>query len=206
MGLADLRRCDMDAPKASCERCRNNLPYIWCVASTGRRLSRVLKGVTTILDIEPLDPATWFARVERLLDTTERMDGGSPDFAIRKAYHLVNLAPGPLRTLLPAQIDEQAMERMLDCGGYETAVMALIGPTTSFAAEKKAGEGTVTVEMTLQPHSINGRGHHESCAKAMLNAWAECLVNLGKAAERLSLFHPDLHKSRSGQHRRSTSH
>lgn len=156
--------------------------------------------------IEPLDPATWFARVEGLLRTAEQLDGEGHDRVIRIAFHLVTLAPAPLRDLFPREIDEEAFEAMLDCGGYESAVMALVGPEVAFKAERAAHSVTIEVTMALQPHSINGKGRHETCAMAMLKAWARCLVNFGKTARALNRADQAPRISPAGLHPSSTEH
>ena len=132
----------------------------------------------TIRSIEPLDPQTWFERVARLLEAAQTIEIQSPEALIRQAYHLVKLAPGPFRDILPVDMDEDAVEALLDCGGYESAVMALIGSQTSFTVRKDASRSEVSARLTLDPEAAPGHGRHESCALAMLQAWARCLGNV----------------------------
>lgn len=157
-------------------------------------------------EIEPLDLESWFRRVERLHEKTAYTDGEAPDASIRLAYHLVKLAPGVLRDMLPMDIDEEALEGMLDCGGYESAVMALIGKNVAFKAERALDQDRITVTMSIDPHAINGRGENEMCSKAMLQAWAHCFVNYGKMARALNRDDPVPRKSRSGSRPKSTEH
>lgn len=73
-----------------------------------------------------LDPRTWLDRVGRLLDGLGDTEA-APDRHIRKAYHLVQLAPEPMAAGLPDPIDEDRFEALLEEGSYVPAVSALIG-------------------------------------------------------------------------------
>lgn len=156
--------------------------------------------------IEPLDPATWFERLKKLLIDAHDIEVLSPESLIRQAYHLVKLAPGPFRDLLPVDLDEVAVERMLDCGGFESAVMALIGEQTSFAVHKDAGKSEVSAELSLDPGSTPGSGRHPTCAKAMIQAWVRCLANIAGVEMPAEARNRDRRKSRSGSPPSSTSH
>lgn len=74
-----------------------------------------------------LDPKTWLERIDLLLAGLGD-DASSPDRHIRKAYHLVQLAPEPIAMRLSGVIEESEFEAMLDSGHYVPAVAALIGP------------------------------------------------------------------------------
>lgn len=156
--------------------------------------------------IEPLDPATWFLRVERLLDFAGKLDDERHDVVIRTAYHLVVLAPGPLRELFPRSIDEDGIEALLECGGHESAILALIGRKVAFRAERESGSDIVEVVMSLEPDSIAVKGRHETLAMAMLKAWAQSLVNFGKTARALNRAGRDPRISRGGLHPSLTEH
>jgi hypothetical protein len=156
--------------------------------------------------LEPLSPAIWFARIDRLLDVANKFEGDSPDVAIRMAYHLVALAPGPIRELFPAVMDEGAMEKLLGSGGYESAVFALVGREVAFKAERTTRSAMVEASLELDPHQIFGTGQHRTFAVAMLKAWAQCLANFGKTARALNQADRDLRKFPDGLPPSSTEH
>ena len=155
---------------------------------------------------EPLDPETWFNQVERLHGIARAMDGEAPDAAIRRAYHLSRLAPGPLRQIIPSSLDESALEALLECGGYESAVMALFGNQAGITIKKYATSPDVTVSVSLEESGVVGRGKHHTFAKALLEAWAQCLVNIGKAAQTRDFTDRDLRKFLGGSRPNSTEH
>jgi hypothetical protein len=156
--------------------------------------------------IEPMEPSIWFERLGKLLASAVEKGAASPESVIRQAFHLVKLAPGPFREILPIDLDEERMERLLGCGGYESAVMALIGDRTTFSVHKVAGEQTVTAALSLDPHAQAGLGAHSSCAKAMLQAWVLCLANVAGVEMPGAVRNPDRRRSRSGSLRSSTAH
>lgn len=85
---------------------------------------------------EHLDPTTWQDRVRRLVDGMQTAEG-SPERAIRQAYHLVRLAPAPLSQAFPHAIEEDALEAMLANEQYEAAALSVVGP--EFAATEVHG-------------------------------------------------------------------
>ena len=149
-------------------------------------------------DIEPLEPHTWFLRLSKLLAEARDIDVAGQESLIRQAYHLVKLAPGPFRDSLPVDLDEQWVESMLECGAFESAVMALVGVNTSFTVQKDAGAAEMSVVMALDAHSVPGHGHHRSGAKAMMQAWIRCLANTAGVLLPDDPTYPARHRSRCG--------
>ncbi len=84
---------------------------------------------------ELLDPITWLGQVRRLVDGVHA-DPSCPERHIRKAYHLVCLAPEPLSRAFPDPIEEDALEAMLADEKYESAALRVVGP--KFAVAKTA--------------------------------------------------------------------
>lgn len=157
-------------------------------------------------NIEPLDPHTWFARLAKLLRDATLTEPGFQDKVIRQAYHLIKLAPGPLRVSLPADFDEQRVESMLECDAFESAVMVLVGLETSFTVQKDAGVNEMSVVVSLEAGSAPGHGRHESGAMAMIQAWARCLANTAGVALSEGVRNPSRRKSRPGPPPSSTAH
>lgn len=156
--------------------------------------------------IEPLDPVTWFCRLAKLLAQAEDLDVDSQQSVIRQAYHLVRLAPEPFRGSLPVDLDEHRVESMLDCDAYESAVMALLGAETSFTLQKDPGVNEMSVVMSGDARSAPGHGHHQSGAKAMVQAWIRCLANTAGVRLPENSTNPGPHKSRCGSPQSSTAH
>lgn len=156
--------------------------------------------------IEPLDPETWFGRLTKLLADAHGDQGSSEDALIRQAYHLVKLAPGPFADVLPIDLDEGDVEKMIDCQAYESAIMALIGPQTSFTVRKDAGAALVRAELSLDPKLTPGHGAHATCAKAMLQAWVRCLAITAGVELPAGVKNQGPRKSRSGWPPSSTEH
>ena len=155
---------------------------------------------------EPLDPETWFARLERLLAEARNAEGITEGSLIRQAAYLVKLAPGPFADMLPTDLDEAKLERMLDCGASESAVMILVGPKATFIVHKDAGKKEVAATMSLETELTPGHGSHASCAKAMLQAWVRCLAITAGIELPDEFRNPARRKSRSGSPPSSTEH
>lgn len=156
--------------------------------------------------IEPLDPETWFERLEKLLDEARSGQGTSEGTLVRQACYLVKLAPGPFADLVPTGLGEAELEKMLDCGAYESAVMVLVGPKTTFTVRKDAGRKEVSATMSLEPELAPGHGSHPSCAKAMLQAWVRCLAITAGIELPGDVRNPGPRKFRSGWPPSSTEH
>lgn len=156
--------------------------------------------------IQPLDLVTWFGRLAKLLEQAEDRDVASQHSVIRQAYHLVRLAPEPFRGSLPVDLEEHRVESMLDCDAYESAVMALLGPETSFTVQKDAGVDEMSVVMSVDARSAPGHGRHQSGAKAMVQAWIRCLANTAGVRLPESSMNPGPRKSRCGSPPSSTAH
>lgn len=152
---------------------------------------------------ESLDPSTWLGRIRRLAQSSQGPEADAPARLIRLASYLARLAPEPIRELMPQTWDEARVEAFLDCGAYDSAVMALLGPRSFFTAERRLDHDEVDVTVTLDPASMPGIASHKICAMAMLSAWAQCLANLadGGGASRRGR-----RKSRSGPPPSSTAH
>ena len=81
---------------------------------------------------EFLDPVTWFDRVKRLVDGMHAGEPGS-DRHIRKAYHLVRLAPESLSKTFPDPVEEDALEAMLADAQFELAALSVVGSKFAIA-------------------------------------------------------------------------
>lgn len=152
---------------------------------------------------ESLDPSTWLERIKRLAQSSQGPDADAPDRLIRLASYLARLAPPSIRELMPKPLDEARVEAFLDCGAYDSAVMALMGPRSFFTAQRKFGDDEVEVSVSMDPSTGHGTARHKLCAMAMLSAWAQCLAKLVEDAD---ATRRGPRKSRSGPPPSSTAH
>lgn len=136
--------------------------------------------------IEPLDPATWFARIAVLIETAEKIDGQAPDVSIRQAFHLIALAPGPLRDMFPLRLDEHALEALLECGAYDSAVIALIGQNVNYKIDRRFQHDTLEARVALEGTSVRRIGRHNTLALGLLKAWAQAVMQLATCARKLT--------------------
>lgn len=134
-------------------------------------------------DIEPLEPAMWFEQIERLYvrRNAETECGSCAPF--RTAFHLLQLAPRPLRCVLPAEHDERAIESLLERGALLEAAIALFGAPlgVSLARDAETEHFEATVVIPGARASGSDAGAHP--ASALLGAWCQASIALKKPAD-----------------------
>lgn len=123
-------------------------------------------------DIEPLAPGHWLRRMAQL--ATRSLDEDDDlERALRHAFHLVRLAPRPLRHIIRAEGDEAEFEALLDARNFEAAVLRLLGEHTPYTLHTWS-DGGVSAQAWYPAqrdrHSATGR----SAAAALLRAWLQC--------------------------------
>lgn len=153
---------------------------------------------------EPLDPETWFNQIERVAKTLSEMDGESPDACIRRAFHIANLAPAPLRPFVKITLEEEVLERLLECGAYASAVVSLLHRDMGLTIARLPTSQEYRADVSLPHEEASGKGQHDSLEKAVLEAWAKCLLALREAAS--TPIDQGQHKSLSVPHRNLTEH
>lgn len=129
------------------------------------------------MDIEPLDARLWFEALERL----ERRLTAEPDSALerqlRHAFHLQQLAPRPLRSLVRPSCGEDQYEDKLERGDLAGAAEALVGPPLSHSA-RRLGERDVEVQLFLPGNPVPVSCAGESLPTTLLRAWLRSLRTL----------------------------
>lgn len=126
--------------------------------------------MTTIDREEALDIATWYDRMGRFIEGLNEGDGGAGRH-IRKAYHLLSLAPYALRPMMAPPVEEAKLEAMLECGAFESAVASLIGKTGHVTVSNGDNDPAIEIRMRVEP-STDGSSTIETWPMAMLEAWA----------------------------------
>lgn len=133
-------------------------------------------------DSEPLEPHTWFAQIERIAEGLSSLDGEAPDACIRRAFHIVNLAPAPLRDLIQPAPAEEVMERFLACGAYSSAALSLINDNMGLKITRDPKSRQIRAEISLPDGEATGTSEHDTVERTVLMAWAKCLLALRQAA------------------------
>lgn len=130
--------------------------------------------------IEPLGVKTWFGSVDRLR-TKAIGDSLSIGSALRHAYHLVQLAPHPLRTSISAALSERAFEELLDAGIHDIAAQALVGAPAGFALVRQPDSKTIFAEVRFPDGGRPGCGQGRTIARAILQAWCRAALALDES-------------------------
>lgn len=129
---------------------------------------------------ELLDLRTWLVALGRL----EALLSHQPDAvhlarALRQAFHLAQLAPGPIRRVLTPACREEEFERLVDTGELERAARLLVPPGLPITVLKTSPAHTVV----LRADAFDAAGTWVSAdpAAALLGAWFSCSVAAGQA-------------------------
>jgi hypothetical protein len=148
-------------------------------------------------DTEPLEPEIWFAALEQLRRQQNRAIGAGVGSLLRQAFHLLQLAPRPLRAAIRCELDEDSFERLLDSEAFDSAAMALVGPPAGFALRCAVGnrhrvfEATVRLPGQARPP---GEARSQNAARALLAAWTNALLALTQRSIADLLPHPAPHR------------
>ena len=154
-------------------------------------------------EIEPLEPNLWFNRIERLLDRSRSFENEAPCALLRQAMHVAQLAPRPLRDTVGFPSEEVAIEQMLECGAFLSAMAALLGPPVTYTLSRR-GVAEYVAAVSCLNSRCRGKGESNSAEKALLIGWCQLLLDL-KRESHLS-FSQSLHISQSAQPRPWTEH
>jgi len=154
-------------------------------------------------DIEPLDSALWFRRVEMIA----RGELRSVENSLRHAAHLLRLTPRPFRHLVRLSVDEDAFEALLDRGEFDTAARHLVAqPSALSVDDDRVGPVRATISCIILKRAVHGTG--DTVAKAVLEAWTTCLLALRTefGADLVNLADQGPPAGQSGPHQRSSLH
>ncbi len=124
-------------------------------------------------EIEPLDAALWFRRIEMIA----RGELGGVENSLRHAAHLLQFAPRPLLHAVRLSLDEAAFEALLDQGEFDTASRHLVAQPTALSVDDASdGKVRATISCIILKRAIDGTG--DTVATAVLAAWTTCLLAL----------------------------
>lgn len=137
--------------------------------------------------IEPLEPTLWLDAL-RKLGRRVSTDGSDVEESLRHAFHLLQLTPAPLRGLLPHHLDERPYEQLLECGAFESAALALMGPRMGVNLTRLPAQAFVA-KAWLSEDARSGAVASPCAASALLGAW--CGAVHGLSAPRSATPLPD---------------
>ena len=124
-------------------------------------------------DIEPLEAALWFRRLEMIA----RGELPSVENALRHAAHLLQLTPRPFRHLVRLSLEEDAFEALLERGEYDTAARNLVAQPAALVVDQHSdGAVRATISCAILHRVLHGTG--DTAAAAILAAWTSCLLAL----------------------------
>jgi len=148
-------------------------------------------------DIEPLEPATWFRAIARLERWRVRSTEDELDRLLRHTFHLIQLAPRPLRSIIRSDLSEARLEMLLECQAQESAAMGLVGQPMRYGLARLT-TGHFEAKVWFRESAEPKKAHSTSLASALLGAWTESIVSLEARAAQLDLNnpHPGLHRAR----------
>jgi hypothetical protein len=127
--------------------------------------------------IEPLDPQSWFRALGKMAERVGEASSDQHESLLRHAFHLLQLAPRPLRSLVRTDLTEAQYEQLLDCEAFESAAVGLVGHPMTYAIFRlKADlfEAQASLPGPARPILVRA----PTLALALLAAWAQCLVAL----------------------------
>ena len=148
-------------------------------------------------NIEPLEPALWFDRIEMIA----RGQVGGIENSLRHAGHLLQLTPTSFREVVHMSLDVDSYEALLE------AARNLIAQPTALSVELDSkGPVQAVISCVILNRAIRGEG--DTVATAVLAAWTTCLLALRTefGADLVSLGDELGHKGQSGRHRPSAWH
>jgi hypothetical protein len=121
----------------------------------------------------------WFEQIERLYLRRSAASENGSCAPFRSAFHLLQLAPRPLRGVLPGDHDEPAIEALLARGALLDAAIALFAaPLGVTLARDTAGE-RFDATVVILGASAKGSDADADPARALLGAWCQASLALG---------------------------
>ena len=156
--------------------------------------------------IRPLSPELWFDRLGRLNHrlSTELIE---IEQALRQAFHLSLLAPGPFADILANSCDEKSFERLLEIEHYDEAIELLV-KSEVFDISINVPDGHAVARIASALFNLKVEVVARDKVTASLTAWIEIILGLEKAAldQEINLTGPAQRRVRSERRRLSTRH
>lgn len=126
--------------------------------------------------IKPLDAATWFRAINSFSERARESAFDLED-QLRHAYHLMQMAPLPIRQIVKPACDEVKFEQFLACEAFETAVLALVPAPLKYSAARGC-DMLVLATVALPGDDTGNFAAAEEFASALLQAWIRSVMAL----------------------------
>jgi hypothetical protein len=158
-------------------------------------------------DIEPLEPGIWLLQLQKVA-TICPAEEAALAMGLRRAFHLVQLAPRPLRHLITCALSEQAFEELLEAGALLPAAVALVGDRLNYSLTQKSLEGRAEAEVWFPNDAAYSHATGSSAPFALFAAWLECLLTLDRPEDpnQERIKSPIRRKSQSARRPKLTEH
>ena len=143
-----------------------------------------------------LSPGAWFDRIG-WLGTELQSAKIDLESALRHAFHLLQLAPGPIDDMLGISISETQFEGWLEDGEWDVAARSLVANHLPISISKPDGHYVVRVEGLWFDASAERSA--KSSPRAILEAWLACIDDI-RAKASASFF---THRGQGQQESRS---
>lgn len=157
--------------------------------------------------IEPLEPGIWLLQLRKLAERTPAEEAGLA-MALRRAFHLVQLTPRPLRHIIACTASEPEFEGLLQAGALLAAAQALVGDRLEHSLTTLPAEGGSQAEVRFPNDPAPCRAVGSSAPFALFSAWLKCLLTLHEPDEfgQEWVRSPSQRKSLSGRRPKLTEH
>ena len=157
--------------------------------------------------IEPLEPTLWFDAIRKLAYRLDRTGVDELESQLRHAYHLLQLTPRPLRSMIRSDLNETKFEQLLESRAFGIAAEALVGSPMAYTVSRLK-EDLFEAQVSLPVQSVPTTVQSYDRVATLLSAWALCLVTLEERSFTLQTeyLHPLPRKVRSGRHPRQIVH
>lgn len=163
------------------------------------------------MEAEGLAPNSldWEGWQEAILRTQLRLTTEPEEMALsralRRAFYLSQLTPGPIRPTFATECSEDSFEKLLEAGDLEGAARALL--TSALELQISKPDGKVIAVIEVSGGDIAGTGISSHPAAALLTAWANCIsAVLSTDTDAEAVLNPDRHISQRGSRPSSTQH
>jgi hypothetical protein len=123
-----------------------------------------------------LAPELWLAQMKRLRQDCESEDRKYTEFALRRAFHLAELAPPPLSDFVTPGFQEDALEELIGRGSLQSAAQAIAGDQFKVTVSRLTGQSGHLAKVR-DANGMTAAGRGASPALAILAAWACFLAN-----------------------------
>lgn len=123
---------------------------------------------------DPLPFDLWLSELGKLSEASAISPADHEDRAVRRAFYLFKLGPPSVQALGDPDLDESAIELLLERGEAERAALLIAGDrlTIAWDGAPAAPRATVTVSYG---ETMSATAHGNSPALALVHAWADLL-------------------------------